>query len=383
MSGVVLRCPTCGTTQNHEGECDACYEDQVRYFCGNHGDGIWLDGASCAACGAKFGDPPKKAPPPPRRSPTVPPRESPRPEAERTPPPPPPPRSRRPRRPRAPVPDAGVAPPTWESSTDTSPPRVETPVTRPSRLSLADIIARMTAEERKHAGYRLEDIATMAKPDIRLPSLPIKGCIFRFAMFLLLLFALAVGGLYLLVGGGIQTFVVDLAQSTGLMSGTPEQTVRGIDAFRRGDLQTAERELAQAAVTYPRSALALLYLARMRTDAGDLRGAADFLETAVAREPGNAIAHRDLGINYLGKARASGGGAVGERVARDYLLDADRHLAAAESLDPDDRATRGYRGCIFAELGAADESARLLALAGDGPWQQCVNGSNRDGERPE
>lgn len=379
MSGVALRCPTCGTTQNHEGECDSCYEDQVRYFCGNHDDGIWLDEASCAACGAKFGDLPKKAPAPPRRPPIVPPRESPRPDAGRAPPP----RSRRPRRPGTPVPDPGLTPPAWETSRDISPPRVEVPIIRPPRRSLAEILVRMTAEERKHAGYRLEDIVAIAKPDIRLPSLPIKGCIFRFAMFLLLLFALAVGGLYLLVGGGVQTFVIDLAQSTGLMTGIPGQTVRGIDAFRRGDLQTAERELAQAALTYPRSALALLYLARMRTDAGDLRGAGDFLQTAVAREPRNAMAHRELGINYLGKARSSGGGAVGERVARDYLLDADSHLATAESLDPDDRATRGYRGCIFAELGAADESARLLSLAGDGPWQQCVNGAKRDGQRPE
>ena len=57
---VVLRCPTCGTTQGHAGECEACSEGEVRYFCTNHDEGIWLDGPVCSRCGAKFGDPPRK-----------------------------------------------------------------------------------------------------------------------------------------------------------------------------------------------------------------------------------------------------------------------------------------------------------------------------------
>ena len=59
---VVLRCPTCGTTQGHAGECEACSEGEVRYFCTNHDEGIWLDGPVCSRCGAKFGDPPRKPP---------------------------------------------------------------------------------------------------------------------------------------------------------------------------------------------------------------------------------------------------------------------------------------------------------------------------------
>ena len=55
---VVLRCPTCGTTQNHSGECDACSETDVRYFCTNHSPGVWLTDSRCTACGAKFGDAP-------------------------------------------------------------------------------------------------------------------------------------------------------------------------------------------------------------------------------------------------------------------------------------------------------------------------------------
>ena len=77
MSGVALRCPICGTTQNHPGECEACSEGSVRYFCGNHSPGLWLDAAQCKSCGSRFGDAPKsriepverptRAVPPPRR----------------------------------------------------------------------------------------------------------------------------------------------------------------------------------------------------------------------------------------------------------------------------------------------------------------------------
>ena len=57
---VVLRCPSCGTTQGHGGECEACFEGQVRYFCTNHEEGIWLDDPVCSRCGSRFGDAPRK-----------------------------------------------------------------------------------------------------------------------------------------------------------------------------------------------------------------------------------------------------------------------------------------------------------------------------------
>ncbi|MEO5580093.1 MAG: hypothetical protein ABIR58_05495 [Gemmatimonadaceae bacterium] len=206
-----------------------------------------------------------------------------------------------------------------------------------------------------------------------MPPLPIKGCIVRLVIFVLFLAALAVGGLFLLVGGSVQGFMVDLAQSTGLMTGTPEQTIRGIDAFRRGDLAVAEEQLSQAAATYPRSALAFLYLARMRTDVGDLSKAGEYLETAVSREPNSAIAHRELGLNYLARARAAGRLDTRELAANAYLMEADRHFAAAASLNPADSIALGYRGCTLAELGVEGEAQRLLSAAGDGPWQQCTH----------
>ena len=65
MSAVVLRCPNCGTTRAAEGECDACHEAAVRYYCTNHTPGRWVDSRACPACGAAFGDPPRAPAPPP------------------------------------------------------------------------------------------------------------------------------------------------------------------------------------------------------------------------------------------------------------------------------------------------------------------------------
>src|SRR3954470_6767895 len=59
---VVLRCPNCGTTRATPGECEACHEAQVRYFCTTHSPGLWLAGPTCPTCGATFG----AAPAPPR-----------------------------------------------------------------------------------------------------------------------------------------------------------------------------------------------------------------------------------------------------------------------------------------------------------------------------
>jgi hypothetical protein len=56
MTGIVLRCPNCGTTRATLGECEACHEAQVRYYCTNHTPGHWLDSSSCPQCGAGLGE---------------------------------------------------------------------------------------------------------------------------------------------------------------------------------------------------------------------------------------------------------------------------------------------------------------------------------------
>jgi rubredoxin len=55
MTGVLLRCPNCGTTKSSFGECEACHEAQVRYYCTNHTPGRWLEAPECTLCGAVFG----------------------------------------------------------------------------------------------------------------------------------------------------------------------------------------------------------------------------------------------------------------------------------------------------------------------------------------
>ena len=74
MSGVVLRCPNCGTTRVAPGLCEACHEADVRYYCTNHTPGQWLEARACPQCGARFGDParPPGAPAPAARARTGP-----------------------------------------------------------------------------------------------------------------------------------------------------------------------------------------------------------------------------------------------------------------------------------------------------------------------
>lgn len=61
---VALRCPSCGTTRDTAGQCDACHGADVRYFCDNHAPGAWLDGSTCERCGARFGESHRPLPPP-------------------------------------------------------------------------------------------------------------------------------------------------------------------------------------------------------------------------------------------------------------------------------------------------------------------------------
>ena len=69
---LVLRCPSCGTTQLAAGECEACHDARVRYFCTNHTPGLWVDAPTCPQCAARFGESirplPARLPPPPVRT---------------------------------------------------------------------------------------------------------------------------------------------------------------------------------------------------------------------------------------------------------------------------------------------------------------------------
>jgi hypothetical protein len=183
---VVLRCPTCGTTQGDPGTCEACSDGEVRYFCTNHDGGVWLNGPVCGSCGAKFGDPPRKPPTP--RTPSV-----------LTPP--------------AGAPD--FRPPSRRAATDPSsesalgrrPRRAgpEEPV-EPELLprtpsSLGELLKEMIEERaRGRARYEVEDAWARRPAEPRRSGLPLAGCLVRIVGLVFLLIAAAIIFLFLLFG---------------------------------------------------------------------------------------------------------------------------------------------------------------------------------------
>jgi tetratricopeptide (TPR) repeat protein len=203
-------------------------------------------------------------------------------------------------------------------------------------------------------------------------GLPVFGCLFRVFLLFALLVLLALAALYVVAGGAVGSWVADVGQSTGVMGGVPEQTQRGIDAYRRGDRALAERELDQAARSYRRSAVALLYLARMRVEAGDLSAAAPYLDEAIAREPDSPTVRRMAGEYQLTVAQSLAATPIQADAATSHLELAEDHLAYAVSLDPADRRSRGYLGCVFTALGRVDEARAARASAGPGAWDSCM-----------
>jgi Tfp pilus assembly protein PilF len=192
------------------------------------------------------------------------------------------------------------------------------------------------------------------------------------------LLVFAVASVWLFAGSPMSNFVIGLGQSTGLLARVPAATTRGIEAYRAGDLATAEEELTDAARTYPASALALLYLARIKIDTGDPDAAAPLFEEAVTREPNNAIAHRMAGEYHLTRARRGLGGGTYRIYTATELIAAEDELERAMALDPKDIQARGYHACALAVGGRMVEAKIELASAGPGPWEECVNA---EGER--
>ena len=157
---VVLRCPTCGTTQQHVGECEACAEGDVRYFCTNHDEGIWLEGPACSRCGTEFGDPPEK----PRVA-----------------------------RPRAGRPRPAGAP-------DFRPPaKPEVLPPAASMEEFLDEIARDRARVRRP--YAVEEVLPPAPPPLGRVGVPLAGCLVRVVGLAFALIAAVVIFLLLLFGG--------------------------------------------------------------------------------------------------------------------------------------------------------------------------------------
>jgi len=359
MSDVIIRCPNCGTTQSALGECEACHEDQARYFCTNHTPGRWLDGPTCTGCGAQFGRERVASHPPPARPPSP-----------RTPPPrrPAPPADPRPRSPRPPVGDRPTRVPV---TVRRGPPDVDERDGYPDLPDLYDVAPPPRRPADAHPGVRL--------PPVRISLGPVFGCIGKLMFLGVLLLLAAAAAIFALMssGGAMRGWVVDVGQQMGVVEGVPAQTLQGIEAYRAGDLARAERELREAARSYRRSGVALVYLARIRMDAGDLERGGEYLREAVAREPANALAHRELAGYYFTRARRLLADPESEAYARDELLRARQHYERSLALDPADPRARGYYGCVLADLGDSTEGARLAEQAGSGPWEECAGGARQ------
>jgi len=179
MSGVVLRCPTCGTTQTHRGECDACSDAQVRYFCTNHTPGVWLDEPACKECGARFGDAPRSRPPVTAPARSVP--------VHKT------------RRPDATPADADIRPTVRK--------RRPPPAADPDELavppSLRDLLDRLSAEPDRHVDTIEELRRYEPAPDTTPRSSIVSGCLFRLLLLVLVVIALGMAGLFLLFSGAL------------------------------------------------------------------------------------------------------------------------------------------------------------------------------------
>lgn len=195
MTGVILRCPNCGTSKTTPGECDACHEAQVRYYCTNHKPGHWLDAPACLQCGARFGEPLR---PPARPSPPAAP---PRPRAAVTSPAPP-------RRDPPPLPPrTGTKP--WDRGELGRSPEPEAEAAG-ERASVRDTRTGKMLEILR-AASRARPIsrgATYAAPGAAPVGAALGGCLMRFvmlAMFLLIIFFLMIallGGSLLQMFGG-------------------------------------------------------------------------------------------------------------------------------------------------------------------------------------
>lgn len=196
---VIRRCPSCGTTQAISGDCEACHEAEVRYYCTNHTPGVWLDGTSCPHCGARLGAAPRPkstAPPPPVRRPAPAP-VPPRPRATGAPPP----KATPPFAPSSPPPAPSSPPPapSW-------PPPLPSPSTwdvARGPTTLEDAATETRSRRTSPWLLMLEGLlrarAARRAPDRPAPSMArsLPGCLLRFLVLAIVLFLALVAAIFL------------------------------------------------------------------------------------------------------------------------------------------------------------------------------------------
>jgi hypothetical protein len=189
MTGVVLRCPNCGTTKHTPGECEACHEAQARYYCTNHKPGRWLDASACPQCGARFGD----ATPPP----------------EATVPSPAPPRARTSAFPpsrTASAPARSPTPSPWGRRERTPTPGREIEVGGEGTTARSPRAARMLELLRAAARASRASTRETYIPEAPPVGAALGGCLLRFMVFAFLLLIIATMMLFLLGDSLLQIF---------------------------------------------------------------------------------------------------------------------------------------------------------------------------------
>lgn len=186
MSHVVLRCPNCGTTRPTPGECEACHESQVRYYCTNHAPGRWLDTPACSQCGARFGEAQRPAVAPvatPSRIPTAAPRLRPVP-------------AERPRTDALPRDVRERAPTETEETIDPRKARGE----RAARVTGWEELRRAAASARRR-------LPADAEAGFKAPGRRPGGCLLRFMLIVVFLFFMLASGLFVFGASLVQMFL--------------------------------------------------------------------------------------------------------------------------------------------------------------------------------
>jgi Tfp pilus assembly protein PilF len=131
----------------------------------------------------------------------------------------------------------------------------------------------------------------------------------------------------------------------------------GIEAMKNGQRERARGEFAKAVNADPTAATPHVFLARLAREDGDLATARSELDTALRREPRNAIALREMGLVLF--------------ATQQYDL-ARRFFIRAVEANPQDRAALGYLGCAMMRLGRVQEGTNFIGKAGNGPWTSCL-----------
>jgi tetratricopeptide (TPR) repeat protein len=132
---------------------------------------------------------------------------------------------------------------------------------------------------------------------------------------------------------------------------------QGIAAYTAGQREVAVSAFTRATREDPNDPLPHIYLARMSREVGNFTQASQELQTALQKDPSNALALREMGANLLAQGN--------------YEL-ARRFYVRAVQADPTDKTSQGYLGCVLVRLNRPSDAANFLTRAGPGPWSNCT-----------